>query len=105
MRTLKAISATSHVEVNIISGRDRNTLGSWFDHLDIHLVAEHGMWIKEKGLFDFVLAAGDDTTDEDLFKILPTHAFSVRVGMVSSQAKFNVRDYRELRALLEEMAK
>ncbi len=49
---------------------------------------------------DFVLAAGDDATDEDLFRALPRAAVSVCVGVTHSNATYRVSDYRELRALL-----
>ena len=53
--------------------------------------------------YDFVLAAGDDWTDEDLFRILPPNAYSIRVGVVASLARFNVRDYLEMRDLIGEI--
>ncbi|MBK7141775.1 MAG: bifunctional alpha,alpha-trehalose-phosphate synthase (UDP-forming)/trehalose-phosphatase [bacterium] len=53
---------------------------------------------------DFVLAIGDDWTDEDLFAVLPESAYSIRVGMVQSRARFNVRSYLDVRQLLEQMA-
>ncbi len=56
-------------------------------------------WISEGG-WDFVLAIGDDATDEDLFAVLPETAFSIRVGMTSSQARFNLRGPGEVIALL-----
>jgi trehalose 6-phosphate synthase/phosphatase len=49
---------------------------------------------------DFLLAAGDDLTDEDLFRALPTDAVTVRIGATHSYATYRVADYRELRALL-----
>ncbi|HDT15427.1 MAG TPA: trehalose-phosphatase, partial [Firmicutes bacterium] len=36
-------------EVVLMSGRKRETLENWFGKLNISLVAEHGIWIKEKG--------------------------------------------------------
>jgi trehalose 6-phosphate synthase/phosphatase len=54
--------------------------------------------------YDFVLAVGDDTTDEDLFRVLPRSAESVRVGLTSSYARFNVYDQPQLRRLLEDLA-
>ncbi len=57
--------------------------------------------VKKK--FKFILALGDDATDEDLFKALPQTAYSVRVGMVNSYAKFNLPDYSEVKTLLKEM--
>jgi trehalose 6-phosphate synthase/phosphatase len=49
---------------------------------------------------DFVFAAGDDATDEDLFRALPSHAVGVFVGGIHSHAKYRLADYRELRNLL-----
>ena len=37
---------------------------------------------------DFILAIGDDKTDEFLFKALPNHAFSVKVGNKKTVAKY-----------------
>jgi len=54
--------------------------------------------------FDFVLAIGDDATDEDLFKALPVSAFSIRVGMEGSRARFNVADHGEVLRLLQDLA-
>jgi len=52
---------------------------------------------------DFILAAGDDWTDEDLFSVLPETAFSIKVGMRVSKARYNVRSYRDVRSLLEQL--
>lgn len=51
--------------------------------------------------YDFVLAAGDDVTDEDLFAALPPSSISVRVGGGESLARYRVRDQIELRRLLQ----
>lgn len=34
--------------VVVISGRDRDTLGKWFEHDPVILMAEHGLWIRRK---------------------------------------------------------
>ncbi len=191
-------------EVIIISGRDKDTLQDWFKNIPIGLVAEHGVWIKEKtgkwelieplanlwknevlpilenimdrtpgsfieekdyslawhyrksdselanirmikakealsqvtkdlglgifegnkvlevknervnkGLaalkwisldkFDFIMAAGDDWTDEDIFKVLPDQAYSIKIGLAPSKAKYNVNYIKEFRSLLKKM--
>jgi trehalose 6-phosphate synthase/phosphatase len=54
---------------------------------------------------DFAMAIGDDVTDEDLFRAMPQEVYTIRVGMKSSYAGYNVRDYTEVRGLLEEMAR
>ncbi len=55
--------------------------------------------ISDRG-WDFILAAGDDATDEDLFRALPDWAHSIRVGYTPSSAKYNVRRREELINLL-----
>lgn len=187
----------------LISGRDKQTVSDWFDNLNVDLIAEHGVWLKERGgewdvvdtmssdwkqeIFpvlehyvnrtpgsfieekdfslvwnhrkveaglgelrtreitshlkylaaqgrlqaiegdrvveiknlevnkgkavmrwvedsdaDFILAIGDDSTDEDTFKALPD-AITIRVGSTSSAAKFNLKDYREVRKFLKKL--
>ncbi|HVY25744.1 MAG TPA: bifunctional alpha,alpha-trehalose-phosphate synthase (UDP-forming)/trehalose-phosphatase [Polyangiaceae bacterium] len=48
----------------------------------------------------FVLAIGDDETDEDLFRALPPAALSIRVGTPFSHAQFSVDSYLDVRRLL-----
>lgn len=58
-------------------------------------------WLnKEK--WDFIFAAGDDWTDEDTFHVLPEGAYSLKVGMESSEAKYNIKGVDEVRTLLTE---
>jgi len=191
--------------VTIISGRDKGTLQQWFHDVPVRLVAEHGVWIREKNgewrmtklldnrwkanvmpifelystrlpgsfveekeysvvwhyrgsdpehgaslagelmdnimsytanidvqvlqgnkiiearaigvtkgsigqellaseEFDFVLFVGDDWTDEDLFKVLPPSAFSIKVGMATTHARFMVHSVDDVLALLGELA-
>jgi len=51
---------------------------------------------------DFLLAVGDDQTDEDLFRALPRSAVSIRVGAPFSHARYSVNDYQDVRQLLRE---
>src|SRR5262249_52509546 len=51
--------------------------------------------------FDFILAIGDDWTDEDMFRVLPQKAYSIKVGVAASHARFNLRNVHEVRELLE----
>ena len=193
-------------EVVIISGRDRDTLDRWFGNRNMGLIAEHGVWIKDrskswetieplrddwkekmrpflewyedrtpgsfieekdfslvwhyrradpklasirarelkdallqltanlnlgvlegskiieiksvginkgraalhwlsKGTWDFVLAIGDDWTDEDLFAILPESAYSIKVGLSPSKAKFNLDSVEQVRSLIKELVR
>lgn len=202
---LKAIvkGLSEKAEVVIISGRDKDTLGTWFKGQKIDMIAEHGVWVKKKdnkgdwelyaevddswkddirqvmeyyvlrtpgafieekhhslvwhyrkvesGLgdlrmrelfshlkymarghnlqvlegnmvleikrpdinkgraatalmkgneYDFILAIGDDWTDEDTFKAMPKNAYSIRVGYAYTQANYNIKSFRQVRNLL-----
>ncbi|WP_338220735.1 bifunctional alpha,alpha-trehalose-phosphate synthase (UDP-forming)/trehalose-phosphatase [Algoriphagus sp. oki45] len=193
-------------QVVIISGRDKDTLGKWFDSQNVDLIAEHGVWVRRKedpaqwelyaevddfwkedirkvmdyyvqrtpgafieekhhslvwhyrkvesGLgdlrmrelfshlkymarghnlqvlegnmvleikrpdinkgraasalmkgetYDFILAIGDDWTDEDTFKAMPKNAFTIRVGYAYTQANYNIKSFREVRSLLAKL--
>jgi len=59
-------------------------------------------WISKVD-FDFILAIGDDWTDEDLFRTLPEKAYTIRVGLTSSYAKFNLHSHLEVIKLLEKL--
>lgn len=200
-----ALAGDPKNEVVIISGREKGDLTAWFGDLDVGLVAEHGIWVKDKGAdwgmieplrddwkrdvrpfleryvdrtpgsfieekdhslvwhyrkavpglgsararqlkdemtllianlnlgvlegskvveiksaginkgraalhwvlrerWDFILAVGDDPTDEDVFAALPESAYSIRVRLIPSQAKLNVESPEEVRLLLTDLA-
>src|ERR1700749_2453757 len=50
--------------------------------------------------YDFIIALGDDYTDEDIFKALPDSAITIKVGSNLSAAKFYLRNPEEVRKLL-----
>ncbi|MFD1257771.1 bifunctional alpha,alpha-trehalose-phosphate synthase (UDP-forming)/trehalose-phosphatase [Mucilaginibacter terrae] len=57
--------------------------------------------LVEQSDYDFIMALGDDLTDEDLFKSLPESCVSIKVGTGASAAKFYVRNPNEVRSLLK----
>jgi trehalose 6-phosphate synthase/phosphatase len=54
---------------------------------------------------DFILAAGDDYTDEDMFRVLPKNAYSVKVGSGASEARYFAESVDEIRDLLFRLTK
>ena len=60
-------------------------------------------WLA-KNDFDFVLAIGDDLTDEDMFSVLPPWAYSFRVGANRTHARFRLRSPVEVVQFLAELA-
>ena len=201
---LNTLSETENTDLILISGRDRDTFQKWFGEYNYTLIAEHGVWKKEKGgewierkaaqgewkeiilpvlesyvdrtpgslietkshslvwhyrksdielgalrvrelredvsslilnhdleimegnkvleikvtgvnkgtaafehlhnkETDFILAIGDDWTDEFLFKELPEQANTIKVGTGNSVAKYYVDSYKDVRELLKEL--
>lgn len=60
-------------------------------------------WIAKQN-WDFLLAAGDDYTDEEMFGALPDGAYSLKVGLNVSKARFNVDNTNVIRSILKELA-
>ncbi len=52
---------------------------------------------------DFILAIGDDLTDENIFSVLPEDTYSIKVGMGYSKAKYNVLSTKDVRILLKKL--
>ena len=202
LQLLEKLAENPKNEVVLLSGRDKVTLERWFGTLSLGLVAEHGIWIKEKewkmiepltndwkeeirpileiymdrtpgasieekefslvwhyrkasselsntrireltdelinltanlnlqilegnkvvevknsGInkgraalpwvtkekWGFIMAIGDDRTDEDMFEVLPERAYSLKVGLSFSLAKFNLKSQGDVVLLLEEL--
>ncbi len=59
----------------------------------------------EGGNWDFVMAIGDDWTDEDMFAMLTDEQYTIKVGIDLSQARFFVHSTEDVRKLLGELAR
>jgi trehalose 6-phosphate synthase/phosphatase len=81
---VQVMQANKAIEVRM-AGINKGTIAR-------ELIAENG--------YDFILAIGDDTTDEDLFAVLPDRAYSIKVGAAHSHAKYNCRDVEEVHRVL-----
>jgi trehalose-6-phosphatase len=51
------------------------------------------------------MAVGDDTTDEDMFRVLPATAYTIRVGLVGTHARFNVAGHEDVIGLLARLCR
>jgi len=60
-------------------------------------------YILESRKDDFVMAIGDDSTDEDLFAALPEYAYTIKVGLAPSRARQHLESVAEARKLLKEI--
>ena len=53
--------------------------------------------------YDFILAAGDDVTDENMFTNLPSDTFKVKIGKKKTAAEFYTRNYTNFLSLLSKL--
>jgi trehalose 6-phosphate synthase/phosphatase len=71
-----------------------------------HIGISKGIFFSQslaKDMPEFILAMGDDLTDEDLFAVLPQTAYSIKVGLKMSKARYNVKSVPDVRSLLEQL--
>ncbi|HYW97308.1 MAG TPA: bifunctional alpha,alpha-trehalose-phosphate synthase (UDP-forming)/trehalose-phosphatase [Bacteroidales bacterium] len=55
--------------------------------------------------YDFILAMGDDWTDEFTFEYLPEETITIKVGEKSTRAKYFVDGYKNIREILKTVVK
>lgn len=60
-------------------------------------------WLRKKH-WDFILAIGDDQTDEDIFKVLDNKAYTIKVGLQQTFASYNLLTVEDVRGLLKELS-
>jgi trehalose 6-phosphate synthase/phosphatase len=54
--------------------------------------------------YDFIMAIGDDHTDEDIFKAVPPTAITIKVGSHVSAASYYTGNYMDVRNFLKELS-
>lgn len=52
---------------------------------------------------DFILAIGDDYTDEDMFRSLPSDGYSIKVGLRETEARYQITSVEDVLKLLENL--
>lgn len=71
--------------------------------LDVHKGTVAGQFAANND-YSFILAAGDDYTDEDMFEALPKGAFTLKVGLGDTGARMRLTSVEETVKLLSEIA-
>ena len=74
-----------------------------FKNIEVNKGKAALIWLHGKNP-DFILALGDDHTDEDIFKALPQQAFTIKVGGNISAANYYLRNPTDVRSLLKLLA-
>ncbi|MEM1218919.1 MAG: bifunctional alpha,alpha-trehalose-phosphate synthase (UDP-forming)/trehalose-phosphatase [Bacteroidota bacterium] len=60
-------------------------------------------WLEPDNPYDFIIAIGDDHTDEDTFKALPSSAYTIKVGVDNTSARLQIIGVSEVRELLKDL--
>lgn len=68
-------------------------------HSSVNKGTATAFWLEQDS-YDFIFAAGDDWTDEDMFSVLPEKAYSVKVGIDISSAQYFLESHKGVRALI-----
>lgn len=70
---------------------------------DAHKGLAISQWLKAKP--GFVMAIGDDYTDEDMFEALPETAYSLKVGRGQTSARYRLANVKEVQSLLKKLTR
>ena len=92
------LSITTNINVQVLQGNkviEVSNSGINKGELAMH-------WLSRKD-YDFVLAIGAGWSDELLFQTLPEHAWSVKVGMSHTDARYVIKRQEEAIKLLERL--
>lgn len=87
--SLQIIDGNKVIEIRI-SGVDKGSVAKQF------LEDDH---------YDFIMAVGDDKTDEDMFKALADKAVTIKIGMGHTAAHYNLSNQLEVIHLLKKLVK
>ncbi|HET8854788.1 MAG TPA: bifunctional alpha,alpha-trehalose-phosphate synthase (UDP-forming)/trehalose-phosphatase, partial [Salinimicrobium sp.] len=49
LEMIKKLNSLENTDVVLISGRDKETLGSWWKNVPVDLISEHGVWMRPVG--------------------------------------------------------
>jgi len=94
------VNFTSNMDVQLVNGN--KTLEMRNAGVDKGVAALQ--WLsKTNQQSRFVLSVGDDATDEDLFRVMPKGAYSIKVGFAPSYAMFNLATTHDVLNLLHEL--
>ncbi|TRX48805.1 bifunctional alpha,alpha-trehalose-phosphate synthase (UDP-forming)/trehalose-phosphatase [Fulvivirga sp. M361] len=102
LRSREIISHLKYLAVNMNLQVLEGSMVVEIKNLEVNKGKAAMKWVQEKAN-DFILAIGDDATDEDTFKALPDQAFTIKVGDIHSAARFSLMEPKQVRNLLKQL--
>ncbi len=92
------LSLTGNLNLSILEGRKALEIKNSI----INKGRGASRWLS-RSEWDFIFAVGDDWSDEELFSMLPEWAYSIKVGLDISSARYFLESEHEVRQLIEDM--
>ena len=93
------ISITANQDIQVFHGR--NVLEISSSGINKGDLARH--WLNNRN-YDFMLAVGAGWSDELLFRALPENAYSIKVGMTQTDAKYIIKNQEHVIDLLKKLS-
>ncbi|MFP4231314.1 MAG: bifunctional alpha,alpha-trehalose-phosphate synthase (UDP-forming)/trehalose-phosphatase [Spirochaetaceae bacterium] len=93
------LSLISNLDLSLLEGNNMIEI----KNTDVSKGRAAARWLESSD-WDFVLAVGDDWTDEDIFTMLPEHAYSIKVSVDISSAKYFLESPDAVRKMVQELA-
>lgn len=103
LNILAKLSKDGKNRIIIISGRDKNTLNSWLGHLDIDIIAEHGVWLRENGDHWHTLESLKNDWKDELRSVLEVYVDRTPGSFIEEKDFSLVWHYRRVETGLGEL--
>jgi trehalose 6-phosphate synthase/phosphatase len=93
---LKELTQDPNNTVVIISGRDKETLGRWFDgNWNLHFIAEHGVWLREPGVEWHMMEQIDNVWKDSVQPLLEYYVDQTPLSFIEDKNFSLVWHYRK----------
>ncbi|MBF9254434.1 bifunctional alpha,alpha-trehalose-phosphate synthase (UDP-forming)/trehalose-phosphatase [Pontibacter sp. 172403-2] len=103
MRLLERLSSDRKNRVVVMSSRERENMQDWLGHLNIDIIAEHGVWIKQRGTGWQTLVSLMDDWKKDIRLILDLYVDRTPGSFIEEKQYSLVWHYRKVETGLGEL--
>ncbi len=103
MELLERLSSNPKNRVVVVSSREKVTMQDWLGHLNIDIIAEHGVWIKQRGTGWQTMLSLMDDWKKDIRLILDLYVDRTPASFIEEKEYSLVWHYRRVETGLGEM--
>ncbi|GHA79639.1 bifunctional alpha,alpha-trehalose-phosphate synthase (UDP-forming)/trehalose-phosphatase [Pontibacter akesuensis] len=103
MELLESLSSNPKNRVVVMSSREKATMQDWLGHLNIDIIAEHGVWIKQRGTGWQTMLSLMDDWKKDIRLILDLYVDRTPASFIEEKEYSLVWHYRRVETGLGEL--